>query len=415
MHLIFDLDGTLFETAHTVMTAVRALFDELGLPVPDEAGVLTHIGKPSPRFLAAILPEGLATEAVAARFCVLERAAVSESGRVFFGVPDMLQSLRCDGHKMSVCSNGSEEYIRLVLAVTGIEAFFAGIYSAKFSSSKAEKVREMLTSDEDAVVIGDAGDDLAAASQNALPSIAAMYGYGAADPVDATLTAQSPSDITSCVRRLRVFADIKRRLFHDDKRVIGISGIDTSGKTEFTDAFAHYLRSVGQKCLVIHMDDFHNPVALRRQGDNDIDAYYQNAFNYRQLIDEVLQPLRKDGFINKDVLCLNLDTDTYETVRHFEADGETVILMEGVLLFRPPVMDYLDGTVFLQISFDEMLRRARVRDVPKYGEAFLQKYIDKYIPVQKRYLEEYRPHERCDVFIDNGDYRNPKIFAEELK
>jgi phosphoglycolate phosphatase-like HAD superfamily hydrolase len=39
MHLIFDLDGTLFQTADTVTAAVWALFEELGLPRPEAHAV----------------------------------------------------------------------------------------------------------------------------------------------------------------------------------------------------------------------------------------------------------------------------------------------------------------------------------------------------------------------------------------
>lgn len=409
MHLIFDLDGTLYMTALTVMTAVRSLFRELGLPEPDENEVLRHIGKTMPMFMACILPQEHVTEAVMQRLHALENDAVRTSGRLFPYVREILRELRQSGHRLSVCSNGSEDYIRLVLSGTDAEACFDDLCSARDYPDKAAKIKEMLIPGESAAVVGDAPDDLSAASENGVPSIAALYGYGGADPEAATLTAHSSRELLSCVRRLEVFDGIEKRLIRQGKRFIGISGIDTSGKTAFSEAFARYLRSIGKKCLVIHMDDFHNPLALRRQGSDELDAYYQNAFNYRQLIEEVLQPLRSSGRLYKDVLCLNLDTDRYESLRHFDADPDTVVLLEGVLLFRLPVSEYLDGKVFLHIGFDEMLERARIRDVPKYGAAFLEKYKNKYIPVQQRYIKEHRPHETCDILIDNSNYYHPLL------
>jgi uridine kinase len=79
------------------------------------------------------------------------------------------------------------------------------------------------------------------------------------------------------------------------------------------------------------------------------------------------------------------------------------------LLLRPPLSDYFDSKIFIHIDFDEMLKRAEKRDVPKYGIVFLQKYINKYIPVQKQYLQEHRPQINCDILIDNTDYLCPKI------
>lgn len=413
MQLIFDLDGTLFQTAEIEMTAVKALFEELGLPQPEARAVVKHIGKTMPQFMTAILPGEYVTAAVAARFHALENAAVVNSGRVFACVDELLRTLSGEGHCLNICSNGSEDYIHLVLSATGIEGYFNGIYSAKAVGSKAEKLREILSLDPNtpAVMIGDTREDLTAAAENSIPSVAALYGYGGLLPSEGSAAAQSPADILACIRRLHVFTEIKRRLVDTGRRIIGINGVDTAGKTEFSEGLARYLRSVGQKCMVVHMDDFHNPLALRRQGHDQIDSYYRNAFNYRQLIDELLEPLQAQGQIDKDVLCLNVETDCYEINRHFKVDKDTVILIEGVLLFRPPVLDYLDGTVFLEISFDKVLDHARVRDVPRYGEEFLQKYSDRYIPVQKRYLEEHKPHEICDVLFDNNDYDNPMLLV----
>ncbi len=80
-------------------------------------------------------------------------------------------------------------------------------------------------------------------------------------------------------------------------------------------------------------------------------------------------------------------------------------------MFREPLLKYLDTTVFLHIDFDEVLRRMQVRDVPKYGEGFIKKYTNKYIPVQRKYLEEYRPEQRSDIVINNQDYFNPRLGA----
>lgn len=83
--------------------------------------------------------------------------------------------------------------------------------------------------------------------------------------------------------------------------------------------------------------------------------------------------------------------------------------MEGVLLFRDPLNQYIDYRIYIHIDFDEVLRRAEIRDVPKYGVEFLQKYEDKYIPIQKMYLEKYDPLHKSDVVIDNKNYFYPHI------
>lgn len=45
----------------------------------------------------------------------------------------------------------------------------------------------------------------------------------------------------------------------------------------------------------------------------------------------------------------------------------------------------------------------------KYGDAILDKYVRKYIPVQRKYIEEWKPQENVDILICNEDYRRPVI------
>ena len=59
-----------------------------------------------------------------------------------------------------------------------------------------------------------------------------------------------------------------------------------------------------------------------------------------------------------------------------------------------------------------MLRRAEARDVPRFGAEILAKYRGKYISVQKKYLEMYKPREKSDLVIDNSDPLFPKVMKD---
>lgn len=56
-----------------------------------------------------------------------------------------------------------------------------------------------------------------------------------------------------------------------------------------------------------------------------------------------------------------------------------------------------------------MLTRARLRDVPRFGEGILEKFVTRYIPVQERYLAEYRPEKLSNMVIDNNDHQAPGV------
>jgi len=361
-------------------------------------------------FIQSIMNVQTVSDDMVRLFRSLERAQIPETGKLFGGIESLLKRLKEDGHSLCICSNASDAYIELVLSSTDIREYFDNIYSTKVSASKANRVEEVLRDISSAVFIGDTVDDLLAARQNKLPFIAVMYGYGGIGASDENaFHADAPEDIYTIIRQLDVFNVITDRLMVKNNRVVGINGVDTSGKTFFSESYAKYLRSVGKDVTLIHIDDFHNPLEVRRNGTNEIDAYYNNAFNYNQLINELLSPLVGTGAVNKDILCLDLEKNTYSKTMHYEITSEAIIIIEGVLLLRPPLSEYIDVKVFLDVEFDEVLRRARKRDVPKYGEAFIQKYNDKYTPIQKRYLNEYRPEQNCDVLVDNNDYRSPII------
>ena len=75
-------------------------------------------------------------------------------------------------------------------------------------------------------------------------------------------------------------------------------------------------------------------------------------------------------------------------MKSYSFDQNTIIIFEGVFLFRKELSPYIDYKIFLDISFEESKNRAKTRDVPVYGEEILTMYEEKYLPSQRRYLEE---------------------------
>ena len=196
--------------------------------------------------------------------------------------------------------------------------------------------------------------------------------------------------------------------------IIGISGMDTSGKTTFAAGFADYMRSLGYKVQLIHIDDFHNPKAIRRASDNLVDAYWHKAFNYQLLIDEILEPLKNGKRVNKTLSLLNLQTDQYDLEVKFEIDSETIVIIEGILLFRPTLNHFFNSRIFIDVDFNVVLERAKKRDVPILGEEILESYRTKYFPNYQRYLKEFDPMNISDIVIDNNDYNKPEILKKPL-
>lgn len=192
--------------------------------------------------------------------------------------------------------------------------------------------------------------------------------------------------------------------------VVGINGAYTAGKTMFTSGLQSYLENLGQKTQVIHYDDFHNPFSsIQWAPSAEVEAFYNRAFDAEKLVREVLQPLKEQGHLDASIPCIDLGTGQFTNHIHFSIDENTIVLLEGVLLLRPPILDYLGYTIYLDISTEEMQKRAKERDVPRFGEWILDAFTTRYIPVHQRYVREWNPRKQANVVIDNGDYARPVL------
>jgi uridine kinase len=191
--------------------------------------------------------------------------------------------------------------------------------------------------------------------------------------------------------------------------IVGITGVDTAGKTQMSRELARVLEKE-HKVQVIHVDHFHNEKSFRYNPElSEPEQYYRNSINFQRLVDEILDPLHKLGSINKTLVHLDLPTDTWTLQCSYVVTTDTIVIVEGVFLFRPEIQSYIDFFVYLHVPEAVIMERAHLRDVPRQGEDVLRKYERKYLPAQRDYIRKYRPYEHADVVVDNSDWQNPII------
>jgi uridine kinase len=102
---------------------------------------------------------------------------------------------------------------------------------------------------------------------------------------------------------------------------------------------------------------------------------------------------------------LDLQSNKYSVTRRYSFNRHTIVLFEGVFLFRKELAPYIDYKVFLEIPFEESKKRAALRD----SEETNKKYELKYLPAQRKYLREYPPPKLADMIIDNTNWEFPAI------
>ena len=191
--------------------------------------------------------------------------------------------------------------------------------------------------------------------------------------------------------------------------VVGINGIDGSGKTSTASKFAGFLEDETQEVQLIHIDDFHNPKSLRYAEEApEPEKYFHQSFNLQTVIDELLTPLRTEKQLQKTLKLLNLETDQFDLERTYSITPESIVIFEGVFLFRSDLLPFLDYRILVDIPFEESKKRAVLR-APHLTEDDLASYDRKYIPAQKQYFETCQPHKVADLVIDNTDFKIPRI------
>lgn len=182
--LIFDIDGTLFQTQLVTVPAVQLTFADFGLPIPDENTIRSFFGKPVADYEAWLC--GLSSPEQAARLVEAtnrkELELVGEAGELYPDVRDVLEQLRGAGHLLAICSNGPEAYVAEFVRAHALTPLFHKVLArGTHYDSKTEMAREIRREfpSLSLVVIGDRQDDIEAAHELGGVAIAAAYGFGA--------------------------------------------------------------------------------------------------------------------------------------------------------------------------------------------------------------------------------------------
>ena len=199
----------------------------------------------------------------------------------------------------------------------------------------------------------------------------------------------------------------------DSPILVGIDGVDASGKTTLADNLADRLEESGRQIIRASIDGFHNPRAIRyRKGRNSPNGYYQDSFNHQLIIDKLLKPL-SSGDLRYKVAAFDYRIDAEVNVPSKKADKDAILIMDGIFLFRPELLDFWDIRVFLDVGFDVTVQRAikRAKDLESLDseQEIMDQYNCRYVPGQKLYFQEATPQEKADILIDNTNYENPII------
>ncbi len=429
--IIFDTDGTITPSLQIVYTAIKRAFAKLGWAVEfSQEDISKFFGMPSASasdggIYKFITPPESHLSWTEVRDKVREEYVGSfrESGETFPKVRETFTTLRKRGYKLALYSNASTQYFETVIDALDIRGYFDYTECViENNLTKTELVRKIKNKFNNiiAAVVGDRFHDIDAARDTGSLSVGALFGYGGDEPEKADTTIASFDDLLRIFdRRLPIFGKIqdkvRRRKSTDSPFVIGITGVDCSGKTFFAAGLEDYLKQKGLVTQQINLDDFHQPRGIRHATDADDEDYYERirhglVFDFQRLIDELLAPISQNKFIAKTLTLLDLQSDEFSLKKRFNIGPDTIVILEGVYLFLDSLIQYIDYKVFLDVPFDAWRERARVRD----PEEVFARYETRYLPAQRKYLAQYPPSKIADMIVDNTNWEHPQITTTRL-
>lgn len=202
--------------------------------------------------------------------------------------------------------------------------------------------------------------------------------------------------------------DLARRIAALEARParVAIEGIDCSGKTTLAGLVSPLVAALGRPVIRAEGDGFLRPREQRyRRGAESPEGYALDTVDYEALRSVLLDPLGPGGSRRYLTAVRSEADDRPLEVRPETAPEESVLIVDGVFLQRPEVRDCWDLVVWIDVPFEEALRRALLRDADRFGgrEVARARYLHRYLPGQRSYLEECRPRQRADVVVVTGD------------
>jgi phosphoglycolate phosphatase len=197
--VLFDLDGTLVESAPGILGTFRRTFEKHGITAarPIDTSVIGPPLRETLRTLSGIT-DPVTIESIAATFRDdYDTNAVAETD-AYPGYDATLDAVLAQGFQVHVVTNKRIVPARLIIARLGRGERFSGVYAPDGYTpplpNKAAVLADVLATHHlnpsHCAFVGDSVEDAAAAAANAVPFIAATYGYGtvtSGHPIVATI------------------------------------------------------------------------------------------------------------------------------------------------------------------------------------------------------------------------------------
>ena len=197
--VIFDLDGTLTDSAHGIVASFRHALSHIGAAVPEGDLAAQIVGPPMDDTFRAMELGDRVEEAIAAF-----RAEYGSRGwamnTLFDGIAPLLADLRAAGVRLAVATSKLEPTARRILAHFELDQHFEIVAGASGDGTRATKAEvlghalaQLQPLPERVLMVGDRSHDVDGAAAHGIDIVVVGWGYGQADFADHAADSDMPA------------------------------------------------------------------------------------------------------------------------------------------------------------------------------------------------------------------------------
>ena len=193
-YILFDLDGTLTDSAEGIVNSVLYALKKKGIEEHDRDKLHAFVGPP---LIDSFMKYYGMSKEEAKGMVPLYREYFEPKGwaenRVYEGIPEVLSELRARGKHLLVATSKPELFAKRILEHFRLAQYFELICGASMDEklsrkdqvidcvireAGAEHIKEM-------IMVGDREHDVLGARKNGLPCVGVLYGYGSREELEA--------------------------------------------------------------------------------------------------------------------------------------------------------------------------------------------------------------------------------------
>jgi phosphoglycolate phosphatase len=216
--IIWDLDGTLIDSAVDLAQALNTMLREHGYAGLDEDHVRTMIGDGVQKLIergfkaAGVAMRGIQLQDVMARFMLIYSACATNKTRLYPGARSVLQDFSDAGVRQGICTNKPESITKQILSSFSIARHFDIVVGGDTTVAKKPDplplqscLEALNVMPRESIMIGDSAVDVATAQAMNMPVGIVSYGYArsAARTLGADFLIDKLSSLPATIGELR--------------------------------------------------------------------------------------------------------------------------------------------------------------------------------------------------------------------